>query len=341
MRRWLAAVFVALAASTQAHAACKIGLVADLPLEPDPYRALVKGAVNGRPVVFMLDTGAWASAMPYPDAKRLGIKLVPSFKFDSEGIGGRTDSMLGHFDMKLGQADLPNELVTVINMHSLDHQAVAVVGRELLGGWDLELNLPENDVRIEKVAGCRSTELAYWNKPYSQARLEADGSSRSAILVTVLLNGRAVTAMIDSGATQSIVTPGAAMSAGINLAKAEDGDEVGGIGHNHLSSKVATFSTFALGDETIKNAKLVVAEMWQYNRKEETGTRLGPMTRDSTEPRMLLGADFLRAHRVLIANSMGLMVFSYVGGPVFDISQRSEKGTSGATPPSAPPAQGQ
>ena len=323
MRAWLAAAFLALAA-TQARAACQIHVLVDLPLEPDPYRALVKGAVNGQPVVFILDTGAWASAMPYPDAHRLGIKLDASMKFDSEGIGGRTDNMLGHFDMKLGQAVLPNEMMTVIDMHSLDHQAVALVGRELLGRHDLEINLPENDVRIEKVAGCRPAELDYWNKPYSQVRLEQDGSSRPAALVTVLLNGRAVTAMVDSGASQSVVTPGAAMTAGVDLAKAENKGEVGGIGRNRLSARVATFSTFTLGDETIKNAKLIVSEMWQYNRQDETGTRLGSAAHDSAEPSMLLGADFLRAHHVLIAYSMGVMVFSYMGGPVFDISQRRE-----------------
>jgi tetratricopeptide (TPR) repeat protein len=32
---------------------------------------------------------------------------------------------------------------------------------------------------------------------------------------------------------------------------------------------------------------------------------------------MLLGADFLRAHRVLVAHSQGKMYFTYAGGPVF------------------------
>ena len=36
-----------------------------------------------------------------------------------------------------------------------------------------------------------------------------------------------------------------------------------------------------------------------------------------TDVAMLLGLDFLRAHRVLFANSQGQMYFSYNGGPVF------------------------
>jgi hypothetical protein len=34
---------------------------------------------------------------------------------------------------------------------------------------------------------------------------------------------------------------------------------------------------------------------------------------------MLLGMDFLRAHRVLIDNATRKMVFTYEGGPVFQI----------------------
>ena len=338
MRAVLIAALAALTTTMSANASCQIQVLADFPLEPNPDRALVKGAVNGQPAVFILDTGAEASSMPFPDAHRLKIKLDGGTQFSSEGIGGRVATTVGHFDLKLGKASLPNEMMTVMAMPSLDNHAVALVGRELLARRDLEIDLPDNEVRVEKAVGCASKELAYWNKPYSQVRLEADGSDRPAILVTVLLNGHAVPAMIDSGASQSIVTPDAAMTAGARLVYGKPGDELGGVGARRVSSQVVTFDTFTLGDETIKNAKLVVAEMWKYNKLDETGTRLGSHTHDLGEPRMLLGADFLRAHHVLVANSMGLMVFSYTGGPVFDISQRqsaaSSQGGSNPTPAS-------
>ena len=37
---------------------------------------------------------------------------------------------------------------------------------------------------------------------------------------------------------------------------------------------------------------------------------------------MLLGADFLRAHRVLVAHSQRKLYFTYTGGPVFQPTQR-------------------
>jgi predicted aspartyl protease len=336
MRIWLAAAVLAFATTT-AHAACQIQVLADLPLQPSPDRALVKGEVNGQPVVFILDTGAWASSMPFPDARKLGVKIDLSDQVTSEGIGGRVVTTFGHFDLKLGQSVFPHEIMTVMSMPSLDNHAVALVGRELIGKRDLEIDLPSNEVRVEKVVGCSASELAYWNKPYSQVRLQADGSEAPAILVTVLLNGHAIPAELDSGSPQSIVTPDAARTAGVNLMQGSSNAEIGGVGARRVASEVVTFDSFTLGDETIKNAKLVVSEMWKYNKLDETGTRLGSHTHDMEEPRMLLGADFLRAHHVLVANSMGLMVFSYMGGPVFDISQRQAAASSQAGPNPSPP----
>ena len=45
---------------------------------------------------------------------------------------------------------------------------------------------------------------------------------------------------------------------------------------------------------------------------------------------MLLGADFLRAHRVLVSHSQRKMYFTYLGGPVFAPPPRPPQ--SGAEP---------
>jgi len=47
---------------------------------------------------------------------------------------------------------------------------------------------------------------------------------------------------------------------------------------------------------------------------------------------MLLGADFLRAHRTLVSHSQRKMYFTYVGGPVF---------VTGRTKPPAQPPSGE
>lgn len=59
-----------------------------------------------------------------------------------------------------------------------------------------------------------------------------------------------------------------------------------------------------------KNAYSLASENLVRPRKMEI------ITED--RPDMVLGADFLRSHRVLLAMSQQRMYFSYVGGRVFD-----------------------
>jgi len=65
-----------------------------------------------------------------------------------------------------------------------------------------------------------------------------------------------------------------------------------------LVSDSSAIETFAIGDELIKNPAL---------RRADLGRR-----------DMLLGLDFLRAHRVLVSNSQRRIYFTYTGGRVFE-----------------------
>ena len=76
-----------------------------------------------------------------------------------------------------------------------------------------------------------------------------------------------------------------------------------GTAYSVVSNALATppLENFAIGDELIRNPTLRVGD-------------LGP--RD-----MLLGLDFLRAHRVLVSNSQGRVYFTYIGGRVFETAR--------------------
>lgn len=59
--------------------------------------------------------------------------------------------------------------------------------------------------------------------------------------------------------------------------------------------------TFALGDELVRNPTLRTADLGYRD--------------------ILLGLDFLRAHRVLVSNSQGRVYFTYAGGRVFQTAR--------------------
>lgn len=71
-----------------------------------------------------------------------------------------------------------------------------------------------------------------------------------------------------------------------------------------------------VGGETAHDVVLSVADMFEGTRATEIGSLLSH-ERDGL-PLVLVGADFLKAHRVLLSRSHQMMFFTYAGtGPVF------------------------
>ena len=67
---------------------------------------------------------------------------------------------------------------------------------------------------------------------------------------------------------------------------------------------IGTFREIAIGDETIKNVPLAVGDVL-------------PFSHTWNGPDIVLGADFVKAHRTYFASSQRKMYFSYGGGPAF------------------------
>jgi hypothetical protein len=139
-----------------------------------------------------------------------------------------------------------------------------------------------------------------------------------AILVDVKINGRTIRAQMDTGAPHSIITPSAAAAAGLRLDSpdVQAAGVVRGLGVEAIRSQAGTFDTFAFDTETVRNARLVIADMFRANTKVPTGSHLAVPVMDM--PDMLLGEDFFRAHRVYVAVGQKRVYVSYVGGPVFE-----------------------
>ena len=77
-----------------------------------------------------------------------------------------------------------------------------------------------------------------------------------------------------------------------------------GAGAQTVKLWMATFASFKLGDEEIKNVRLQFGDV-----------QLGGAD-------MLLGDDFFLSHRVYVANSQHKIFITYEGGPVFDLASK-------------------
>ena len=79
---------------------------------------------------------------------------------------------------------------------------------------------------------------------------------------------------------------------------------------------ISLFGVLAIADERVFNARLAVADLFGADRiYPVTGTHL--TERPTGLPDMLLGLDFIYAHRIYVARDQGCIYFTYTGQPVF------------------------
>jgi hypothetical protein len=130
-------------------------------------------------------------------------------------------------------------------------------------------------------------------------------------------------ALIIAAAARAGVTP---QSEGVASA-----GRIVGIGPTEVPIYTGVFPSFSFGDETIKNARLDIGELFGADKEVYTGARLPEPTVDA--PAMLLGSDFFRSHRVYVALSQRTVYVSYMGGPVFQTRAAATR----PAPPPAPP----
>ena len=317
-----------------ARAACVINNLAELPVSYNGVRVSADAKLNGQDVRLIVDSGAFASTLTEAVARKVGADPRGLPNVEIGGIGGYRRAETAALDLTLGATTFRHEQFVVLPGETMGGLS-ALLGREFLLQQDLDFDLPDGLLRFVKPVGCGYEQMVFWNKPYSEAMLEDQTTDRAEVRVRVLINGRPVLAMIDSGSPFSVVTTGAAQRVGLDPSRAQAAGIVGGIGRASMLSHIARFDTFTIGEETIKNAQLSIADLWHYNVIPETGTRLGNSAVVASQPEMLLGADFLRSHRVLFSPSHHRIYFSYMGGQVFGISHEA----AGSPAPAGQPAQ--
>lgn len=315
-----------------AAAKCQLQQAAELHVAVENHQALAPVEINGQRVLMIVDSGA-ASSILFPEAAhRLGLSthyLPGVIRFS--GVGGQAQAQTTQIArFKLDQNyTLKDFMVAVAGQPSLGGgKAVGLLGQDILSAWNVEVDLAHGVIRLLRPSGCKADELVYWGAAYAQAPIERNVGLLNHTTVQVRLNGKPVDAFLDTGATGSVATLAAAAEAGVRPSspQVQKGGMSHGLGSFAAATWTASFDTFGLGEETINHAKIRIADLFEHNGFEETGSRIA--AREENLPGMLLGADFFLSHHVLIANSQHRVYFSYNGGPVFDTSQ----------PPPAPAA---
>ena len=329
----LATIVPTARAAGAAQAACQLAVAAEYKVVMVQGQPLVEAMINGKPVRMTPDLGAQTTFLTVTAAKALGLDTVHQ-SITVYGPGGNDQALSAQVkDLQLGRAVAHNVDLLVIDARPQAGGAVGRIGRDFLTAFDLEFDLQHGAIRQFQAKGCEGDTMAYWGGSYVSAPLYLPGGYGRAGLygplqITIGLNGKPARATIVSTNLSLVDTDTAAR---VGVTPDQPGVKLiasaAGFGPDGKPTKIygATFDSFTLGDETVKNPQLRIGAFDVPNRKEFTGSHI---LRDPVAvPEMQLGVDFLWSHRVYIAWSQGKVYASYLGGAPF-----------GERPPTTPAA---
>ncbi len=309
--RLLTLVLAMLASQAAQAASCQLVSYGTLPVTMEGLRPMTTVKVNGKESRFILDSGAFFNFMSQAQAAQLGLSPGPlPFDFTISGIGGSAVPQLARIRTF---GFLGTELKNVEFLVGGTDAGAGLIGANLLALADTEYDLAAGKVRIVEAKGCGNGALAYWssNGNYSVAEMLSTTNERDRrSFVAVTINGKTIRALLDSGASGSLLSRDAAERAGIDLTAKDVLASYGtrGVGRRTYRTWIAPVDQFKIGDEEIRKTHIAVMDGTIGN---------GPDT-----PDMLLGTDFMLAHHMLVAKSQRRIYFTYNGGKVFSLGQR-------------------
>ncbi len=303
--RWIVVIgaLASLALAGAARADCKMVSV-EAPVTMAGLRPMIPAKINGHPVEFTIDSGAFFSAISPSMAAELKLPVQAGpWGVYVLGVGGEATVNVTRVDT-FTLANTPfRRIEFMVTPGIAGDDSAGLLGRNFLAHWDVEYDFAHGVIRVIEPHGCEGKSLAYWSAglalnilPFAFQTVQKPAAEAEAYV-----NGRRIQVMFDTGAGQSMLTRRAAERVGIRL----DAPEVlatessRGIGPKAVRTWIVPVASFKIGDEEIKSTRLFVSD-----------TNLDDID-------MLIGADFFLSHRIYIANSQKRIFFTYNGGPVF------------------------
>jgi predicted aspartyl protease len=211
--RWIFAAFTiagltaSFVATAQAEDAappktCAMYAYAELPLDTQmDGRITIPITVNGTQRHFMVDTGAAMSAISATTANALSLhqrKLAGGMQL----FGGRIMNSLATADtLAVGKLQATKFPMIVIPSDGTPTDSDGLLGADVLSAYDIDIDYAAGQFRLFKPNSCPNP--VYWTRTAGYARVPITISEQRHIMVDVLLDGKNVTALADTGAETS------------------------------------------------------------------------------------------------------------------------------------------
>jgi Aspartyl protease len=276
-----------------AQGACAVDRQATVALQVNGGVITVPLEVNGITATFILDTGAQRSVVSEAAVQRLGLARDQWVGTTMRGIGGIDRRPNANpRSLSLGGVPLVRRTVTqdtsltvgVLPLATAENQSIdGLLGRDFLSLFDLDLDVPAHRITLYRVHDCAGRFLP-WSSDYATIPIAVP--VEQAIIVPVTLDGMTLRALLDSGASSSLVAAPGIYKLGLDSAilSADPSGQISGLGSRVLTVHRHQFTGLRVGNQTVETPSLWVEPL-----------RLSPIAD------MLLGADWLAARRVWIS----------------------------------------
>ena len=326
--RRIAVAALLLATAVAAQAQCKFKRLATIPIEWRDDRLTLDGSINGTPLRMAVDTGAMQTVVSGALSDRL--KLTPLHVNNFQvGVGGRSEMSMARLEeFSLGRFQWSHMKVAIV--WQAEGLPDVLVGAPLLFARDVEFT--DKAIAYYSAEDCDDAPLGFWADDVPWLPMAASANDDQRVFVTVSVNGVPVRALVDSGAPSSVLDSEFARRLGFHP---EDPalvvGSMSGIGGHKSPVSVITLDSVAIGPEIVRKARIRVADMWGSAHADLRPSERGDLLSDGE--RMVLGADFIRAHHLLFANSQRRLYFSYLGGEVFSAPKPQPANAASASAP--------
>jgi predicted aspartyl protease len=263
----------------------------------------IDGIIDGTPATMLVDTGDFETHLTMTGVVRRDLFLHMTGRY-VDGVGGSSRLYSARLkEIALGPIRNARTVnVPVIAEAMITPAFDAIVGAPFLLQADLEFDLQAKKMRFFRPLNCDGIDLALWKEDTVALPFEFSRSNSPNPHFTVVVNGKELDALIDTGAHRSFMSSQAARKLGIDL-KGPGVTRTGisyGIGEETAPRWRTAIKTVQIGGEKIEGGELDILE-----------------AQSELDADLLLGQDFLRSHRVLFAMSQKKVYLAYLGGDVF------------------------
>jgi predicted aspartyl protease len=237
--------------------ACKLTRYASLPLTTEPEgRVAVPVSVEGKNYSFLVDTGGAVATIGPDQAEELGVRQKGA-AHALTGVAGRfTTSYMSIDSFSIGKLSGSGLDVYVEPRGDLGFDGT--LAPDMMKHYDVDLDFAHSRMNLFSQDHCPG-KVVYWTQQggYIVLPMQVDGGAH--IRIPVMLDGKSITAIVDTGATDSIMSMRAAESLGIT----EDAPDLKlknseGF-RKRFKEYTYPFHTLDMGGVMVKNPNIIIA----------------------------------------------------------------------------------